>query len=76
MKKRLVKHGNSRALVIDKALLDVLNLAEDDEVQVSINGDQLIVTPVREDDERQKRFEQAVERTMEQYDDLFRRLAE
>jgi antitoxin MazE len=76
MRKRLVKHGNSRALVIDKALLEVLNLSDDDEVQVSINGDQLIITPVRGDDERQKRFEQAVERTMEQYDDLFRRLAE
>jgi antitoxin MazE len=76
MKKRLVKHGNSRALVIDKAILEVLNLSDDDEVQVSINGDQLIITPVRGDDERQKRFEQAVERTMEQYDDLFRRLAE
>jgi len=76
MKKRLVKHGNSRALVIDKALLEVMNLADDDEVQISINGDQLIVTPVRGEDEGQKRFEQAVERTVEQYDDLFRRLAE
>jgi antitoxin MazE len=76
MKKRLVRHGNSRALVIDKAILEVLNLADDDEVQISINGDQLIITPVRKNDERQKRFEQAVERTMEQYDDLFRRLAE
>jgi antitoxin MazE len=76
MKKRLVRHGNSRALVIDKAILEVLNLADDDEVQISINDDQLIITPVRKDDERQKRFEQAVERTMEQYDDLFRRLAE
>lgn len=77
MKKRLVKHGNSRALVIDKAILEVMNLAEDDEVQISINGDQLVITPVRgEEDERHKRFEQAVERTMEQYDDLFRRLAE
>lgn len=76
MKKRLVKHGNSRALVIDKAILEVLNLADDDEVQISIDGGQLIITPVREDDDRQKRFEQAVERTMEQYDDLFRRLAE
>jgi antitoxin component of MazEF toxin-antitoxin module len=76
MKKRLVRHGNSRALVIDKAILEILNLSDDDEVQISINGNQLIITPVREDDERQKRFEQAVERTMDQYDDLFRRLAE
>ncbi|MBE0416370.1 MAG: hypothetical protein IBX63_01215 [Coriobacteriia bacterium] len=76
MKKRLVRHGNSRALVIDKALLEVMNLADDDEVQVAINGDQLIITPVRRSDERQERFEQAVERTLERYDGLFRRLAE
>ena len=32
MIKKLVRHGNSRALVIDKPVLDLLNIDEDTEI--------------------------------------------
>ena len=45
MKKTLIKHGNSLALVIDKPILDMLQISADIPLEISTNGDQLLVTP-------------------------------
>lgn len=37
MIKRLIKHGNSRAIVVDKALLEAAGISEDALFQVSVN---------------------------------------
>lgn len=46
MLKKLVKYGNSNALVLDKALLEVLNIAEGSTVKIKTDGTSLIITPV------------------------------
>jgi antitoxin component of MazEF toxin-antitoxin module len=76
MRKKLVKHGNSRALVIDKAILDLLNLGEDEEVIVSTDGRSLTVTPVADVDARRARLQAISERLMDENDSLLRRLAQ
>ncbi len=37
MLKRLTKHGNSRAIVVDKAILDVAGIPEDALFQISVS---------------------------------------
>jgi antitoxin component of MazEF toxin-antitoxin module len=37
MLKRLIKHGNSRAIVVDKAILEAAGIEEDAFFQISIN---------------------------------------
>jgi len=46
MIKTLQKHGNSHALVIDKALMEALGIDEDTPLQVTLNGTTIVVTPV------------------------------
>jgi len=46
MIKKLQKHGNSQALVIDKALMEALGIDEGTPLQISVSGHSLIVTPV------------------------------
>lgn len=55
MQKMLIKHGNSLALVIDKPILDLLQISADTPLELSTNGDQLLVTPCR-DKARQKKL--------------------
>ncbi len=76
MRKRLVKHGNSRTLVIDKAILELLNLEENDEVIVSTDGQSLTITPVTAVLERRARLDEAIARMDERYSDTLRRLAQ
>lgn len=45
MLKKLVKYGNSNALVLDKALLELLNIAEGSVVKIKTDGTSLIITP-------------------------------
>ena len=45
MIKTLQKHGNSQALVLDKALMEALGIDAETPLQLTINGGSLIVTP-------------------------------
>lgn len=46
MIKKLQKHGNSQALVIEKSLLDALGIDSNTQLAISVSGQSLIVTPV------------------------------
>lgn len=76
MRKKLVKHGNSRALVIDKAILELLDVDDDTDFEIRLQGESLTVTPVTAAAERADRFELAVRESLEKYGDVYRRLAE
>jgi antitoxin MazE len=75
MIKKLSKHGNSLALVIDRSILDLLGIDERTSLKMSTDGAALIVSPVR-DKKRRKKFEQALASTNERYGKALRRLAE
>ncbi|HUT11805.1 MAG TPA: hypothetical protein VMY42_14995 [Thermoguttaceae bacterium] len=75
MIKRLTKHGNSLALVVDRAVLDLLKIDAETPLEISTDGQVLIVSPVR-DPKRRKQFEKALETTNRKYGRALRRLAE
>ena len=45
MTKKLIRHGNSAALVLDKALLDLLKIQMDTPLQVTTDGRNVIISP-------------------------------
>jgi antitoxin MazE len=75
MIKKLTKHGNSLALVIDRPILDLLNIQPDTPLEVSTDGKQLIVVPAKPST-RRKKFEEAQELAHKRYGQAFRKLAE
>ncbi len=54
MLKKLSKYGNSTTLVIDKAILELLNMNESGMVRLRTDGRSLIVTPVASKAEGEK----------------------
>ena len=74
MVKRLTKHGNSLALVIDRGVLDLLEIDADTPLTMTTDGKCLIVTPVR-DAARRKKFEKALEKVNKRYGGALKRLA-
>ncbi len=75
MVKRLTKTGNSLALVLDKPLLKQLGIDKNTPLELSTNGDVLVVTPVR-DRVRERKLKKALEEMDRQYGGVFKRLAE
>ena len=75
MIKKLSKHGNSLALVIDRSILDLLGIDEGTSLELSTDGAALIVTPAQSK-RRRKSFEEALESTNKRYGKALKRLAE
>jgi antitoxin MazE len=74
MVKKLTKHGNSLALVIDRGVLDLLKIDEGTPLDISTDGKILIVSPVR-DEKHRKKFEDALARANRKYGRALKRLA-
>jgi antitoxin MazE len=75
MIKKLTRTGNSIALVLDKPLLEELGLEENAEVEVSTNGQVIVITPKRST-ARDRKFRKAVDKVNAKYAGLFKRLSE
>ena len=73
--KSLIKHGNSKAIVIDKALLAAAGLDEDTLFQISVdpNGGITIqsIQPVNED-----LFKKSMDRVLKKNKNLLKRLSD
>jgi len=75
MVKRLTKHGNSLALVIDRPILELLKIDSDTPLDISTDGKQLVIAPAKSS-ARRKKFEAAQEFAHKHYEKAFRKLAE
>ncbi|HYU24576.1 MAG TPA: AbrB/MazE/SpoVT family DNA-binding domain-containing protein [Thermoanaerobaculia bacterium] len=75
MIKKLTRTGNSVAVVLDKPLLEELGLDENAEVEVSTNGQIIVITPKR-NSARDRKFRKAVDKVNRKYAGLFKRLSE
>lgn len=75
MVKTLVKHGNSYALVIDKPVLELLRVTPETPLELTTNGETLMISPVR-NTQRQRKLRESLEKMNRRYGDDLKRLAE
>jgi len=75
MVKTLQKHGNSQALVIDKALMEALGIEGDTPLQITVSGNSLIVTPVSVG-VGTREITEALEKLRPRYGEMLQHLAE
>jgi len=75
MIKRLTKHGNSLALVIDRPVLDLLEIDADTPLSVTTDGKCLIVSPAQ-GGKRRKAFRAALAKVNKRYGRALKKLAE
>jgi antitoxin MazE len=73
--KKLTKHGNSFALVIDRPILDLLKIDPETPLDISTDGERLIVTRV-DISSRRKKFDAAQAWAHKRYGKTFQKLAE
>ena len=74
MLKRLTQHGNSAALIIDKAVLELLRISMNTPLELVTDGKNLIVSPVRSA-RRAGRFQTALETVNRRHGKTLRKLA-
>jgi antitoxin MazE len=75
MIKKLTKHGKSWALVIDRPILELLKIDPETPLEISTDGQSLIISPTR-DATRRKTFKAALAETNSRYRRTLKRLSE
>ena len=75
MLKKLTRTGNSLALVLDKRLLDQVGIDADTPLEVSTDGQIIVISPVR-GRRRTAKLKAVVAETHARYGGVFRRLAD
>ncbi len=74
MIKKLTKHGNSYALVIERPIIDLLQITEKSALYVTTDGKNLIISPAG-DKNKQTRFESAVAKSFKKFPKMYKTLA-
>lgn len=72
MKKTLSAIGNSLGIVIEKPILELLDIDRETELEMTTDGQRLIIEPVRQ---RRKRVLASAKKVMDAHDETFRKLA-
>ncbi|MCC7203093.1 MAG: AbrB/MazE/SpoVT family DNA-binding domain-containing protein [Nitrospirae bacterium] len=75
MIKKLITHGNSAALIIDKPILDILKVDMDTPLEITTDGVNLIISPVKEKS-REKRFRESLINVNNRHGKTLKKLAE
>jgi antitoxin MazE len=74
MIKKLSRQGNSSALIIDRALMELMEIDSDTPLNVTVEGRRLIIEPLTPA-QRKAKFREALKKTSTRNAELFRRLA-
>ncbi|TMQ02835.1 MAG: AbrB/MazE/SpoVT family DNA-binding domain-containing protein [Deltaproteobacteria bacterium] len=72
MKKKLSAIGNSLGIVIEKPILELLDIDRETELEMTTDGQRLIIEPVRQ---RRRRVLASAKKVMDAHDETFRKLA-
>jgi antitoxin component of MazEF toxin-antitoxin module len=75
MVKRLIQHGNSVALVIDKPIMEMLNITNETTFELSTDGKNLILSPQIENTQENNIIE-SLGRINKKYGNVLKRLGE
>ena len=75
MIKTLTAHGNSQALVFKKAILQLLNIDKETPLEISTDGTNIIISPVR-DKNRETTFQSALNKVNKRHAKTLKKLAE
>ena len=74
MRKRLMAIGNSLGIIIEKPILELLDINRDTELEIRTDGEALIIRPARA--AKRRRVSESAKRMMDTHDDTLRKLAE
>ena len=72
--KKLTRQGNSSALIIDRPLMDLLEIDQDTDLKLTVKGRRLVIEPLSVE-ERATRLKMISKRIITKNAELFRRLA-
>ena len=75
MTKKLIQHGNSAALVIDKPIMELLNITNETTLQLSTDGKNIILSP-QNDNIQEKDILESLDKINRKFGKVLKKLGE
>ena len=75
MVKKLIQHGNSAALILDKPILDLLDLNLDSSLEITTDGKNIIISP-QSDSRKEKDIIASLDKINKRYSKTLKKLGE
>ena len=75
MTKKLVRHGNSAAIIIDKPILELLKIEMNTPLEITTDGKNLIISP-KFNDIREKQIFGSLEKINKKFGKTLKKLSE
>lgn len=81
MLKKLSKYGNSMALILDKPILELLNITESTKLKITTDGKTITIVPIDEQNpvlqvSDNKKVQKSFEEVLEKYGPALKKLAD
>lgn len=76
--KKLSRVGKSYSLIIDKNIMQLLDINPETDLEISIQGNSLLVTPSKKEElvDHKKKIRNAFQQSLEQYGVVYKKLAQ
>lgn len=74
MIKKMIQHGNSSALIIDKPIMELLHIDNETLLEISTDGSNIIISPVQ-DSERINRLNKSIDKINKKHHSTLQKLA-
>ena len=80
--KKLVQHGDSKAIILDKRILKLLKIDDKTIFEIKIEGGSIVLTPKGETNSKRKKIskdkkiQKAYDKISKKYKEAFKKLAE
>ena len=74
MIKKLIKHGNSSALIIDKPILELLKINDETPLEINTDGKNLIISP-QTDEQAEKKIKNSLDKINKKFGKTLSKLA-
>jgi len=75
MVKKLIKHGNSAALIIDKPIMEILNITNETTFELTTDGKNLILSPQGKHN-NEKNIMESLKKINKKYGNILMKLGE
>ena len=76
MTKKLVQHGNSAALIIDKPILELLKINFETALEITTDGSKLIIAPIVGLEKSAKRVKESLKKINNKHSKTLKKFAE
>lgn len=74
MIKKMIQHGNSSAIIIDKPIMELLHITDDTLLEISTDGSNIIISPVQDMD-RINRLHKSLDKINKKHSSTLKKLA-